>query len=395
VAGEFMSQNPSEKRICPVCAAEAAPPFFLRRGVPVHQNSVIDSELAARQVARGDLALAACGRCGFVFNSAFDSSRTSYERDYDNSQDYSNVFEQYVDGHVHHLVADCGVRGANIVEVGCGKGAFLRKLVAADAGNRGWGFDPSYVGPDEDLDGRLKFVRQFYGPGVSGVPADVVICRHVIEHVADPVALLGAVRAVIGPATRVFFETPCFEWILRGRIFWDIFYEHCNYFTVSSLRSAFERADFSVGSASHVFGGQYLWFEASAAHSSTAQYSPDDMERRVVEFAASIDDFERNWRARVERHRADGLVALWGAGAKGVTFANLLDPERALFDCIVDINPRKQGKFTAGTAHPIVAPSELTARGVRHVIAMNPNYRQEIVAQIGPAPIAVHTAEGI
>jgi hypothetical protein len=292
-------------------------------------------------------------------------------------------------------VADCGVRGASIVEVGCGKGAFLRKLVMADSTNRGWGFDPSYVGPDEDLDGRLKFVRQFYGPGVSAVPADVVICRHVIEHVADPVALLGAVRAVIGPQTRVFFETPCFEWIIRGRIFWDIFYEHCNYFTVLSLRTAFERAGFAVTGASHVFGGQYLWFEAAAANQPAAHYSPDEMVKRAREFSAAISDFERSWRGMVERYRADGLVALWGAGAKGVTFANLLDADRSLFDCIVDINPRKQGKFTAGTAHPIVSPSELSARGVRHVIVMNPNYHHEIVAQIGSAPIAVHTAEGI
>jgi len=47
----------------------------------------------------------------------------------------------------------------------------------------------------------------------------------------------------------------------------------------------------------------------------------------------------------LEDLRQHGKVALWGAGAKGATFANLLDPECSLLDCVVDINPNKQGRF--------------------------------------------------
>ena len=81
-------------------------------------------------------------------------------------------------------------------------------------------------------------------------------------------------------------------------------------------------------------------------------------------------------------------MALWGAGAKGVTVANLLDPHCVLIDCVVDLNPNKQGHFIPGTGHPIVSPSELLGRGVKNAILMNPNYRQEnlkilIAADIG------------
>jgi hypothetical protein len=72
-------------------------------------------------------------------------------------------------------------------------------------------------------------------------------------------------------------------------------------------------------------------------------------------------------------------VALWGAGAKGVTFANLLDPNCELLDCLVDLNPAKQGCFVPGTGHPIVRHDELDARGVRTALAMNPNYTPENV----------------
>ncbi|MNY47131.1 hypothetical protein D3C86_1823740 [compost metagenome] len=71
-------------------------------------------------------------------------------------------------------------------------------------------------------------------------------------------------------------------------------------------------------------------------------------------------------------------VALWGAGAKGVTFANLLDPARKLIDCIVDLNPDKQGKFIPGSGHPIINYEELQEREINAIIVMNPNYEAEI-----------------
>jgi hypothetical protein len=83
------------------------------------------------------------------------------------------------------------------------------------------------------------------------------------------------------------------------------------------------------------------------------------------------------WISRLTGLRRRGKVALWGAGAKGATFASLLDPAGSLVECLVDINPNKQGRFIPGTGHPIVAPQELVTRSVRCVIMMNPNYGVE------------------
>ncbi|MBY0460054.1 MAG: methyltransferase domain-containing protein, partial [Gemmataceae bacterium] len=251
--------------LCPVCDAPAPPPFLVRRGVPVHQNVLFDTAAAARAMPRGDLDMRACGACGFVFNAAFDPGLVDYGPSYENSQDCSPAFNSHLDALADHLVLDRGIRAGRVVEVGCGKGVFLRKLLSHPANAcTAVGFDPSYLGPLEILDGRARFVRDFYGPETA-VPADAVICRHVIEHVPDPVALLRTVRAAIGAsgATRVFFETPCVAWILRNGVAWDFFYEHCSLFTAHSLSLAFERAGFAVVGVRHVFGGQYLWLEGS------------------------------------------------------------------------------------------------------------------------------------
>ena len=367
---------------CPICGAAVGDAFLRRTDVPVHQNLVMPTRQAALDIRRGTLEMCCCPSCGFVFNRAFDTRLLEYGDDYDNTQSHSPSFKAYLDTLVQHLVEQRGVRGARVVEVGCGNGDFLRRLVAADSTIQGWGFDPSHVGPETELDGRLRFRRELYGPGCEATHADVVVCRHVIEHVADPLALLATVRAALerSPQARVFFETPSLEWILHHRVSWDLFYEHCSLFTEQSLATAFTRAGFRTVEVSRSFGDQYLWLEARLETDPSRESTPDPA--GMPELARQLALAEAAWRsAWMTRLRAfgRGRTAIWGAGAKGVTFANLIDPACELIDCVVDLNPHKQGRFLPGTGHPIVAPDQLRQRGVTSAILMNPNYRAENV----------------
>ena len=372
---------------CPVCAGMDTVAFVRREQVPVHQNLLYDSPAAARAASRGTLALHACRDCDFVFNAAFDDALMSYGERYENAQEHSAVFERHVDTLARLLVESHGLRNAHVVEVGCGQGSFLRRLVEyPGAGNTGTGFDPSYAGPLETHDGRLRFRREFYGADATGVHADAVVSRHVIEHVRQPVAMLRSVRAAMqgGLHAPVFFETPCVEWILRERATWDLFYEHCSLFSPRSIACAFARAGFAVQSVGHVFGGQYLWLEASAAGADPAALAvpartagEEPLAARALAFGRDETARSAAIAARLRALRADGPVALWGAGAKGCTLAALVDPDATLVDSLVDINPGKQGHFVAGTGHPILAPAQAAARGVRSAILMNPNYLDE------------------
>lgn len=382
---------------CPVCGSDDAHEFLRRSAVPVHQNLVLATREEALQVTRGELVLTACTSCGFVFNSAFDHRLLSYGADYDNSQSHSPYFSRYMSELAQHLVREEGVNNCRIIEVGCGKGEFLRMLVDDPAdGNSGVGFDPSYVGPDSDLGGKLRFERRFYGETCAEVPADVVVCRHVIEHVPQPLELLQAVRRALqnSRSPRIYFETPCVAWILRNQVIWDFFYEHCSLFTAASLQTAFERSGFVVRSVRHVFGGQYLWLEAGLGEvTGGAITNAEDTIQLAHQFADAENRRRNEWHARIEHLRSKGKIAIWGAGAKGTSFAHLVDPTCRDIDCLIDLNPNKQGKFVPATGHPIVAPEMLAARGVRTAILMNPNYRVENEALLAAASIDVTLIE--
>jgi SAM-dependent methyltransferase len=369
------------KYFCPVCNSQNVDFFLSRNQVPVHQNLPLHEQETATKTAQGYLNLLFCQSCGFIFNDAFELKKIAYNESYDNTQTYSYAFERHVDALVHGLVYDKRVQNCCIVEVGCGKGHFLRKLVEGGQwGNTGYGFDPSYVGKLEDCNSRLKFKQCFYDEQCSDIQADVVICRHVIEHISKPVKLLRTIRKALQdtPNAKVFFETPCVEWILRNQVIWDFFYEHCSYFTRDSLTTAFEIAGFQVLSVSHVFGGQYLWLEAKPGDQpETIHLNPGQIPDLSQKFFRAEQDLIAYWKEKIMQLATHGKVALWGAGAKGVTFANLIDPDRLLIDCIIDLNPNKQSKYIPGTGHPIVSYLDIDQRGLTDIVLMNPNYYQE------------------
>lgn len=364
---------------CPICELPSAGPFLTRHNVSVHQNLVVDTADAARALRAGTLCLHACENCGFVFNASFDPSLLQYGRAYDNSQTCSEAFRRHVESRVDHLVLHRGARNADIVEVGCGKGDFLVGLAQRDALNRGVGFDPSYAGPDTAVGGRVRFERRFYDDTCGSLDPDVVVCRHVIEHVQRPVDLLRTIRGILSrTGAQVFFETPCVEWILENEVVWDFFYEHCSYFSAGSLGHAFERAGFAVDSVSHVFGGQYLWAEGhAAARAPSATVGTSPVPALAKRYAAREAVIVHELRERVAEFASAGPVALWGAAAKGTTLANLVDPDATLLTCLIDINPNKRGKFLAGSAHRIVGPGDIASLGIRTALVMNPNYIEE------------------
>ena len=372
-------------RACPLCANPSPRIFLERRNVPVHQNRACRSAEEALRFTRGDLLLAFCTECGFVFNTAFDPSSLSYSAAYENTQSRSPYFKQYLDELANSLLTKYELSDKVIIEVGCGKGDFLR-LLCKDGRNRGIGFDPTYIGPETAEQGAVRFERAFYGAQQEQYAPDFVCCRHVIEHVQSPLEMLDAVRHAIGNqvSSAVYFETPALPWILDTLTFWDLFYEHCSYFAASSLAWAFERTGFQVLETRLGFEQQYLSIEAKPAPAGHTAGTPRRQATsllwtKIQSFLAKLEERMQACEGKIEAFSKAGGCAVWGAAAKGSTLVNAMDPQNRRIRFLIDINPAKQGKFVAGTGHAIVSPEHLQEPNgrVAGILNMNPNYLEE------------------
>lgn len=325
--------------------------------LPIFQNRMYDTADEARACPRGDVRLVQNRATGLIYNADFQPELMRYDANYQNEQATSPQFRRHLDEVADIVDRSMGCRG--LVEVGCGKGYFLEIL--AERGVDIVGFDPTYEGSNP------RVQRHYFAPGV-GITAQGLILRHVLEHVRAPLRFLEQLRAANGGGGLIYIEVPCFDWICAHRAWFDVFYEHVNYFRETDFARMFGR----IVASGRLFGGQYLYAVADLASLRTPHAGPD-------EGAAFPDDFLRSLEADPDDvHR--GPAAVWGGASKGVIFTLLRARLGRPIERVIDINPAKQGKYLPATGLRVLSPEEglaaLPAGATLYV--MNSNYLEEI-----------------
>ena len=179
------------------------------------------------------------------------------------------------------------------------------------------------------------------------------------------------------PGTKLWIEVPDFEWIVKNGVFYDITYEHCNYFTKPALANLLNKLGFAIRSFKNVFDGQYLLVEAIFQQE-------EFTDQKIGTYSLSIQNIDRVFEGNKKRFQKlveEGeSVCVWGASGKGVIFlSELNDIMLRKIKYVVDINREKQGKFLPVTAKEIKPPESL--KGIDSslsVLIMNGMYSQEI-----------------
>ncbi len=335
--------------------------LYREKGFPIFQNRMYDSVDEAVNCPRGDIELVEDEATGVVSNTAFRPELMEYDGNYQNEQAVSSRFRQHLEDVADIVERDLGF--TRLVEVGCGKGSFLELLQIRGADITG--FDATYEGNNP------RIQRKLFSADVT-VQADGLVLRHVLEHIKDPFSFLHQLKEANGGRGRIYIEVPCFDWICEHRAWFDIFYEHVNYFRLSD----FSRFFGEIVSGGHLFGNQYLYVVADLGslrqHPLPAEGGfslPDD-------FTRAIDQ---------EQAGNEAGVVVWGGASKGVIFSLLRARAGAPVDKVIDINPEKQGRFLPGTGLMVHSPEQVLPelpKGSR-IYVMNSNYLQEIRGMAG------------
>ena len=266
-----------ESNFCPLCGEFDQ--FILityRENVPVGQNFLMPTPEAAYAVPRGTLDIVMCSHCTFVFNRAFESDKVDYSKDYENKQYLSSVFLDYLQELWVLLKDKYKVTPANcLLEVGCGQGFFLEEAIR-QLGVTGIGFDPAYRSQDK-AGSVAQYYSEYYTSEHKGIGADIILSRHVIEHISDPRTFLKDLsHAISNESVQLFLETPDIHWILENQVVWDFFYEHCSYFSPYTLSYAAALAGFDTQDVQSVFKDQYMWFSGCPGRTQTLHLEEGD-----------------------------------------------------------------------------------------------------------------------
>lgn len=383
---------------CRACGNAGLELFTESHGVPVNNARVFARAEDARALATGEIELAFCPTCGFIENARYDPTLVTYDASYEEQQSFSPTFNAFADTLAADLVRRWNLVRKHVVEIGCGKGDFLAKVCELGH-NDGVGFDPT-AAPGRLQGGgadRVMLRPEFYSGRTGALYADAVICRHTLEHIPDVGRFVHTLRRSLdaSPGARVFFEVPDVGRVLRDGAFWDVYYEHCSYFTPGSLARLFRREGFIVDDVRLGFEDQYVLLEAHVASNGSsgpphaAEETPEALRTSAGWYARRVGEVVQGWATRIRAARARGeRVAIWGSGSKCVAFLSETGLDGGV-DAVVDVNPHRQGRFLPKTGIEVAAPSTLAQLRPDLVVVMNAAYVPEIrdaLAEMGLDP---------
>ncbi len=359
---------------CPACRSDA-----IETECFVHDAAFVSSAtLEARPaspVSLTRISLAVCRGCGVVFNQSFDERQM--RRAYTSP---SYVVKKVLPGHMSETLAFVAKKIGSyvsptsvVMEIGSGDGrlafelsGLCREMITVD---------PSYASLSCNTPiGNLRHYHDYFGPNVAhdAGQVDMVIARHLIEHLTDPMSFLRLIHEILTPRGILYLETPDFREIMESSRYYDVFNDHVVYYSKDALQNTAARVGFRGLESISLFGGQHCgWFFTKAApvpsaRSSIGPYDFPSLDRRVKE----IDDWVEN---------CEGRVAVYGAGAHGVTlWSYLSNGARDRVLGYFDGDPSKENLFIQGTDRQVRLPEADRVRECDAVILAAALYETEI-----------------
>lgn len=238
---------------CPLCGGRAQTPVM--RG-PDRAHGV-----------PGEFAVVRCDACGMRYQSprpTAESFGAIYPPDYGPYQALD--VER---GRLHpdlamacRLVARTQPGGGRLLDVGCGPGLFLRAMRRTAPGWQLTGVEPDATAAQRAQAAGLD-VQHATIEATALAPAswDAVTLWNVIEHLPDPLAMLGRIRELLRPGGRLYLAVPlCDSWDARifGRYWtgWEL-PRHFIAFDRASLRRTLGQAGFQIGAMTCINGRSY------------------------------------------------------------------------------------------------------------------------------------------
>lgn len=394
---------------CIACGHALSPLMTLDDMPASAQNIPAASELAEDHPL--SLTLCQCPSCGLV---QFDTEPVDYYRDVIRAgggtrtmtrlrhEEYARLLTAMQEHHIH---------GRRIVEVGCGRGEFLRmwQNLAEDpegaaALARDQARDPLSGQPNAaplhlvGLEHKPSLVeeanavadkkyRVYEGFATGDVrypegPFDAFVQFNFLEHQPDPCDMLRNIGRNLKPHALGLITVPSFEYILRYNGYYELLRDHIANYTEFTLQKLLQDCGFELLSMDLVNRDT---IEAIVRKADPDELSELHYSGRLIDVSALRDSYDR-LSASVNAHidhlsESHRTMAIWGASHQGFTLAATTKLGGRV-EYIIDSAPFKQGRFSPASHIPIVAPDYAVAHPVDEILIVAPGYTDEIAGII-------------
>ena len=368
---------------CPVCQYTNHKEVFHATRVPLAPNAPInksdfDSEIFV------ELNIVQCQHCSLIYNKAFEPSMIEkiYTKNYSSGIiDSPKVVERYTKI-IDEIILKENIESQLVLEIGASDFTFSELLIERGA-KKVIAFEPSNLFQTENP--QIQHIDTFFSPEkipVRSEEVDLIVMRHVLEHIPDPLATIAQLASIARPGLKLYIEVPNAQDIINNHRFYDFFYEHITYFNPELLIGIMRNLGFTTHQVNYLFQGQHfsiLCEKTEVTHTSFLPIKAIENIPVVAGFTSYTEDFLKKLRDVINYYHK---IAIYGAGNHSLGIAALLNIDSEKVQCFLDLNKMKAGKYSPKTHIPILLPQKENLQDLDAIVIIAPLHQDEIASDL-------------
>ena len=219
--------------------------------------------------------------------------------------------------------------------------------------------------------------------------ADLLLASNVFAHADDLKSMAESMKKLIKPDGKIIIEVQYLLNTMQDLTFDNIYHEHTNYWSLSTLKNFFDKLNLRIFKAEKIntHGGSiriYVTQEKDFLVDKSVQYFIDEEKKfgltnlsTYFDFGKKIENlkFEVIKNLKKIKNKYPSLVG-YGAPAKATTALNYFNINKEI-ECIVEDNSLKHGKYVPGVKIPIVSKDKVKENNPA-VLVLAWNFFEEI-----------------
>ena len=273
----------------------------------------------------------------------------------------NDFFWQFLRSIDHGYSYDCAV------EVGCNDFYLTTRLAAVC--RHVVGVDPQWRGKkariEQDNVAVLgKCINEVEPTHEIPARPDLILAVHTLEHIAEPLKDLTGLIDFAADEALIVVEVPCFDTQLRLLRFDQVFHQHIQYFSVSSLIKMFGKL--GCGYVKHTFNYQFWGGTLLAMFRKGQPVSEIDFMPISAVVSAKERFLARCYDTTQQLESCGSRLFAYGASQLLPTLAYHLRSDMAEFEAVLDQSPARIGKYFPGLVPQIILPNQ--AQGIEEAV---------------------------
>lgn len=357
---------------CFACGHHLAVPFYKGGQQPLATIAWPASVSEAQGMKRLPIDFVRCVCCGHIYNRSFRYEDVPYSAKPNLMFNQGSAWSVFISD-LQQKMVDMLPENATVVEIGHGDGSFLAALSRLKPKARLIGFDPHGA---REGSNNVELRAELFLPSqhMLSLKPDLIITRHVLEHLTNPLGFLqeiGFVAGLHGIKSLAYFEVPCVDRVLETGRTVDLYYEHSSQFTTGSFTAMLEKAGVNIEKIGHGYDGEVI-FAFVRMDCAENSYRLAHEAEQYCDGAAQAQITINEQLKQI--HLSGKKTAIWGGTGKSAAFMNYYGADAQRFPIVIDSDKAKVGTFVPGTGQEIRFRDYLTSNPV-DIVIIPPQWR--------------------